>query len=151
MIILKNPDNGAPISHIVNKSEYKIAVGETVPFTDEVGLVLKGIYGFLEEVDVPQNKLGKFKCPYCEFTSDVQLGVIGHMRSHKDKPQAQAEKVTEETVVEPAQGKPVVSLEEQKRKEQEEIYSDPEIPKGEAKDRDGVEWVGQGLEKDTSH
>ena len=149
MIILKNPDNGAAISHVVNKSEYKIAVGETVPFTDEVGTVLKGIYGFLEEVPLPQDKLGRFKCPYCEFTSEVQVGVLGHMRSHKDKPQAPVEKVTEETKVEPAKGRPVVSLEEQRKKEQEEVYADSEIPQGNATDKDGVEWVGEGLEKDT--
>lgn len=149
MIILKNPDNGAPIDTVIDKKQYKMAVGETLAFDDQVGAYLQGIYGFLEKVTVVQDTAGKFKCPHCEYTNEAIIGVYSHLRfNHKDQPKAKPEAVGGQEVKQ-AEGTPIVSLEEQKKKEEQEFFDDA-VASAAGKDGDGVSWYGKGLEKDTS-
>lgn len=149
MKVLKNPQNGAPIRHVVNHKEYSLEVGDMAAFEDDVAAALLYVYGFLEEVKVEQNVAGKFKCPYCEFTSDYKLGVVGHLRSHKDKPKSDPVVVPGQIeVTKVAEGKPIVSLEEKKRQKEQSFYEEAGIKASGVKDNEGVEWTGPGLETD---
>lgn len=181
MIILKNPDNGAPIAHVVTGKEYSLAVGETAPFQDEVGRVLLEIYGFLEEVVIPtvlekevvsevevKPKGILYKCPYCPHTHEKKIGIFGHIRgNHRNEPKADPITIsisgepdvagTSVNVVpvdmKPKEGKPVVSLEEKQKKQFEDFYRDASgegVGVSGREDKDGVEWYGGGVEKDSS-
>lgn len=154
MKVLKNPSTGSPISTIVKvggeSREYKIKVGETLAFEDEVADTLKSIYGFLEEVEIPQVPSGgKFKCPHCEFTNATKVAVLGHMRTHKGLEERGVEIESGSSAVSDvpeAQGKPVLSP-LQKREIERAKESGGEIPEF-GKDKDGVPWYGPGLEDD---
>lgn len=148
MKILKNPDNGAPIGKnklfVINHAGYKLDVGETMAFEDNVADVLLATYGFLEEVKVETVAGGKFKCPYCEYVSDEHIGVYGHMRAnHKDQPKAKPEQATTTSLEEvpKAKGKPIISLQEQRERADSEFYEEQQL-------KATGDFYGPGLEKD---
>lgn len=115
MIILTNPDTGAPIDTIIDKKRYVLAVNETLGFQDEVAKQLLNIYGFLIEEKTPvspakpeetpvlpekpvevvqpvsqiPNKPVKtdsgWKCPVCEYSAKEAIAVLGHIRGHKEE------------------------------------------------------------------
>lgn len=161
MIILKNPSS-SPIRNCVygepGKSKiYSIESGETLIFEDDVGNFLKERYPFLQEVEIKQ-KGGLFKCSECEYTHNEKFVVWNHMkRSHPDKnPENIIENKDQSEPVMPdgvkkAEGKPYTSREQQLRQNHQDYYADLGIPVGNKKDKDGVEWYGEGLTEDNPH
>lgn len=94
MIIIYNPLTGSLIEHFIFNGE-KIAshnVGEIKQYPEPLAAELLNIFGFLEQL-TPQKaqeilakpKEGIFKCEYCDFSTNVKIGLLGHMRGHKDE------------------------------------------------------------------
>lgn len=88
-MILKNPENGAPIKTTIDQKIWKFEVGQTLDFTNfpSVGEQMKERYGFLEEVEGSQpaelvEEGDTFKCSACEYTNKLKVAVIAHMKGH---------------------------------------------------------------------
>lgn len=153
MIILKNPNTGAPIiDFVVDKTSYKFAVGELGAFQDNVGENLLKTYGFLERVELQADSGGKFKCPQCEYVNERRIGVLGHMRGHNNPDLKPGQVLKDQTGpdVKEVVGIPVVSLEDKLKARDQEAYADLGVAPAGVIDKDGVEWTGAGLEKDSA-
>lgn len=96
MMILKNPKNGAPVSDLWLFNKYYLdskkgevfKPGDTLQFEDNIGVYLKKLYAFLEEMSLDEAKQmvedrkKPFACEHCEFRADTKIAVIGHSRKH---------------------------------------------------------------------
>lgn len=89
-----NPlENGSPIEKwSFNKVEYEHPVGKILQYEDSVGEALLETYGFLQDLSSEkaiklkeelENKK-PFACKYCNFSSNAEIALKGHMRTHKD-------------------------------------------------------------------
>lgn len=131
MIVIKNPENGAPIKNFLyQKKMYSLGVGDQRGFEDVLATNLLDTYAFLEKVDTE----GKFVCKFGDFISDKHIAVIGHERGHKE---------------EPAEPPTFVTPQEIQDAEKRALYDQEGIPQSEGVDKDGVAWYGEGLETDT--
>ena len=117
MKFIYNPlENGSPVDKwVFNGSEYEHPVGKIIQYEDNVGEVLLETYGFLQDLSSTEAiKLKEelenkkpFACKYCNFSSNADIALKGHMRTHKDL-------IEKETTVDPeiiplAQGKEVTA------------------------------------------
>ena len=138
-MILKNPDKGAPIKISVEGKIWELLIGKTLEFTDSVGVELKKIYGFLEEIksvdaSVEQNKEGYY-CTACSYTNKAKIAVLGHLRGH-------TKVLTEKAVpIGDAKVNPTVFEARNAR-----LNNPDELPAA-GVDKDGIEWYGDGYEE----
>lgn len=165
MIIIYNPEDGAPISgfifnHIMLDTHYPD--GYNLPdgsvsnglaqYEDFAGQELLETYQFLNEITAeraqeilerPQEP--KYKCdfPGCDFSTHTKVALSGHKRSHAKALAGMKEPVVSPSLIPVMGGKKVVSLAEQKQMMDNEQGSD--IPSGTGTDRDGVGWYGDGV------
>ncbi len=131
---------------------WSLKVNEVKKFPDEVGAAMLRNLGFLVEV-TPKNieEIKKimaehqFHCPECTFTTDTKVAFVSHVKSHG---------ITEEHTkmlgeIEDAQPrKKYFGIKKQKSLSPEEQEGLPDTSLGSAKDKDGVEFYGGGLEED---
>jgi hypothetical protein len=163
MKIVFNPSDGVDIrnfNHGGNVLEPH-AKNSLKQYTDEDADALVANFGFLrivtkEEAETliakvkEEEKAGpeEFVCKYCDKTFKAQIGLAGHLRTHKDeialeeKPEVDTNLIpvagAEKAKSRPAKGSESVS----------NIQDDPtmNIPNG--KDKDGVEWYGDGYQEE---
>ena len=119
-------------------------------FPDDVGRALLKHIGFLVEVtskniDKIKTMMAdkKYKCEHCEFTTDTKIAFISHMRTH-------GKGEDEEVLKDIGEANPSRKYEGYKKpKSAPVIETEVGIPpkEGPQKDKDGVEWYGEGIEK----
>jgi len=151
-------EGNVPTGKLIEKpAVYSIAPNELKKFRLDVADYLLRKYGFLEEVQprdvdkvLERMKEKKFKCPLCDFKTNTEIALKGHMRSHKLSEEAQ--KILNEI----PEAKPeafVIGAEKSGTGKTELVSPDeaegmPNTSGGvEAKDRDNVTWYGEGLEQ----
>lgn len=96
MKIIKNPENGGVISNIwLDSVKYfpvgqEFKPGDIVKVEDKLGTFLVELYRFLEELTKEQavkylesKKDKKFKCDKCDFTADLEIALMGHVKKHE--------------------------------------------------------------------
>jgi len=156
MIVIYNPRKfnkmpGAPINDIFLYKRYQLGINEMAQFDDQVGMYLLKKYGFLRKVNPEEiSKVKKeiesplFTCEFCDADFDSEQKLHAHMiGKHKLSKEAQ----------EQLDGVPVAQpIEVVGRGRSTRSLSPDEaegIPADGVKDRDGVQWVGDGLQEDT--
>lgn len=136
-------------SFVWSHARWDLKVNELKKFPDEVGNALLKHCGFLVKVDNKNlseiKKLmaeKKFKCPHCEYESEYKVAFLQHVKSHKTE-----ESNVDLEGVDEAQPKGTYQTPKPNRRLSPEESSG--IPSGTgAKDGDGVEWYGEGVERD---
>lgn len=156
MKVLYNPKkfNGAPcvpVTDIFFYNRYTLGVNQMAQFEDQVGDYLLKKFGFLKEIkpeDIPKVKLEmeakEFVCEFCkeEFATEQQLQ--GH-KNGKHKLSKENQELLESIPV-------AAPVERVGRGPRSKMLSPDEvegIPADGKKDRDGVEWYGEGATEDT--
>ena len=143
----KIPNTADIKSFVWSHARWNLKVNELKKFPDEVGNALLKHYGFLTRVDkknisevkkMMEEK--KYKCPHCDFESEYKMAYLAHLKSHKTEETQEADGI-EEAKPEGAYKPPRPT----RRLTPEESAG---IPSGKASDKDGVEWYGEGVEKD---
>ena len=156
MIIVYNPPNGAPVQNFIFKGSVvePHLVGELKQYEDTIGRELVDTFGFLQILDqiaakaiMDAPKEPKFKCEYCDFKTDKNIALMGHMRKHADEIKQRSEPVVDPSIIPVAKVSNVVNNEDGNDIRQS-LQSGKDIPNGE--DRDGVSWYGTGLQEDNS-
>ena len=146
MIILLNPKKpkGSDISGFMAKGaaveDHK--TGEIKQYEDSIAKALVKTFEFLEELTPQQAekylaepKVGEFKCEYCDFSTDVKVALAGHMRSHKNEIAKANEPAIDPNKIPVAQTTQVRPPQRQND------------PTQNGKDKDGVEWYGEGVQE----
>lgn len=145
MKALYNPTQEAPVKTIFNGSEYELPCGETLVFEDDVANFLKDTYGFLEEVDSdgaeeqeevekPKIKLARRAKPRSVVKRPaVKTNDYGYAQDALDR----GENGPNEDKNPPTDPEDRLSL--------DTINSEV----ASKKDKDGVEFYGPGVERDT--
>ena len=131
-------------------ARWDLRINELKKFPDEVGRALLHIYEFLVEV-TPKNleqikkvQLEKqFKCEHCPFSTDTKVAFLTHVRTqHGNEKEVEAFKEVEE-----AKPTEVFGIRVPKQTP-EQLEGIPNTTSGSKKDKDGVEWYGEGEEND---
>ena len=131
---------------------WNLKVNEIKKFSDDVGEAMLRHMEFLVEV-TPKNieEIKKiqaehqFHCSECTFTTDTKVAFFGHVKSHG---------LTEEHTkmlgeIEEAQpSKKFYGINKSRKLTPEEQEGLPDTSSGPAKDKDGIEFYGGGLEED---
>lgn len=96
MIILFNPDDGAPIQNIFFKGEKYFSredgqtfkPGMVIQVDEELATFITGLYEFVQEIDaVTAKKLmarsdEEFACDKCDFKTRTKVALEGHNKKH---------------------------------------------------------------------
>lgn len=116
MKFIYNPiENGAPIDGFnFEGTVYSHEVGKIYQYKEAVAEELLSTYGFLQDLskveveEILARKIPKkFGCEYCEFSSDVEIALKGHMKSHKKEiEEKEAAERIDESLVPAAEGAP---------------------------------------------
>jgi hypothetical protein len=149
-------ENERPEGRLLERpAVYTINPSEIKKFRSDIARYLLKMYGFLRMVEprdldkvLEETKEKAYKCPLCDFETDTKLALAGHKTSHKLSEEAQkilAEipEATPAAYVIGAENSPthqtqIVSI--------EQAEGIPETNGHTAKDKDNVEWYGEGLE-----
>ena len=156
MTILYNPKrfNGSPsvpVKDVFMNKIYELKVNEMAQFDSQVAKYLTTKFGFLEVVSpeqVPAVKqkmeAGEYACEHCNEVFDSEKKLQGHkLGKHKlsEEHQAALDSVP--------LAQPVGEVRPRTRKRQISPEESEGIPGENQYDKDGVQWVGAGLETDT--
>ena len=117
MKFVYNPlENGSLIEKWqFNKIEYVHPIGKIIQYQDETGEALLGTYPFLQDLSSSdairikeelENKK-PFACKYCNFSSNAEIALKGHTRTHKAE--IEAEKTIDPEIIPLAEGTEVSS------------------------------------------
>jgi hypothetical protein len=157
MKIIFNPPEGAEIHDFISNGKLLDShpVNEFRQYENQDADALLEIYEFLQSVTVEEArsmqgkpKSSEFTCEYpsCRKEFSAKIGLIGHMRSHKNDPSPDLlpEVPAEPSIVQVAGTKKVYNQLEikQMNKEYEMTGS---LPNG--TDQDGVDWYGEGVQE----
>lgn len=141
MKVLRNPELGANIEgFIFKKIKYNFPVGKELTMPEDLANALLNSYPFLEEVKAGD---GQYLCKYGDFASDTKIAVAGHEKAHEARIAKQVAVMQPEEFITPQE-----KLDEERRHQYDLVGTDG-IPTGNAVDKDGIEWYGPGLEKDS--
>lgn len=152
----KIPNTANVERFIWDKASWQLKVNQMANFTDSVGQAMLKHIDFLIEV-TPKNideikkmmEVKAFKCEICGEEFGIKLALAGHMRSHEKD----------------GSGKPVMEGIDEARPTNkfkgfsktpgimtpEQMEGIPDTSNGSVKDRDGVEFYGEGLQSDTTN
>lgn len=168
MKIVYNPQDGAPITSFIHKGVMlapHYPDGFTIPGGSVVsnGLVqyeestadeIVETYGFLQMISEEEAKkiLGRpadaqHKCDYpgCEFSTATPIALAGHKRKHaKDAEEVASNPAIDPALIPVAGGTKAPALAKQGFSSDNKVI---DIPNG--KDKDGVEWTGEGVTIDS--
>jgi hypothetical protein len=144
----KLPNDADIKSFVWSHARWDLKVNELKKFPEDVGQALLKHFGFLIKVDKKNleeiKKMmadKKFKCPHCDFETDYKMALSGHMKTHTSEDNVELEGVEE--------AKPKGAYQPPKPSRRLSPEEASGIPKGDyAKDKDGVEWYGEGVKKD---
>lgn len=143
--------NGKEDQPIVEKSQqYTIKPGQILKFRSDVADYFLKKYKFLEHVPLKNleqkieemKKHPAYKCEYCDETFEVKVGLIGHRKSHKLSPEAQAVLDTIPDSLPEAYNTPF---------ERSAPSIDEQEGTQDGVDKDGVEFYGGGLTTERSN
>ena len=93
--------------------EYVHPIGKIIQYQDETGEALLGTYPFLQDLssndaiklkEELENKKA-FACKYCNFSSNAEIALKGHTRTHKAV--IEAEKTIDPEIIPLAEGKEI--------------------------------------------
>lgn len=146
--------NTADVKRFVwSHATWNLKVNEIKKFPDEVAQAMLRHMEFLIEV-TPKNieqikkdqAVKQFKCPECNFETDLKMALGGHMKTHgiteeHDKMLGEIEEAQPSAKYQGFRlNKTAVSPEQRE--------GIPDTANGPMKDRDGVEFYGEGLTED---
>ena len=147
MEIIYNPsivDKGADIRGF-NCEGVKVdhPAGELGQYSIQVADALVETYPFLrrvskseaEEIMKKKTEVKSLKCKYCDFTTDVPLGLSGHMRKHQAEVDAENEPKVDPTII-PIRETGTRRARDGRRTDEDDTRN--------GVDRDGVTWYGEG-------
>lgn len=144
-MILKNPENGAPIKITIDQKIWKFEVGQTLDFSKfpGVGEQMLERYGFLEEVEGSQpaelvEADGLFKCSACDYNNKLKVAVIAHMKGHA--------KVVAEEVEPVGEVAPRPTLMQARMASMGQSLDFDDMPNGVGSD--GIEVYGEGFQEE---
>lgn len=138
--------NTADVKRFVWSHGYwNLKVGEIKKFPDEVGEAMLRLMEFLIEV-TPKNlkkikaeaEVKEFGCDQCDFETSLKIALINHQKTHTKEESAELEGIATAT--------PTGTFKRKQTTKELSIEEQEGIPKGEGIDKDGVAWVGMGVE-----
>ena len=150
MKILFNPKIGSDVSKFIyNGVMLDPHLKEQLKqYENGAAEALKETFSFLEEVtpeqaqDILKRPKLEFKCEICDYASEKKIGLLGHMRGHKEEEKKAAAPVIDPNLIPIASGKKVG------RPDPLSIPLENDLVNG--ADKDGVEWYGEGLVEENS-
>lgn len=173
MKVIHNPATGAPISGFIAHSfavdnfypegqayfdpttKKEIVSNGLMQFPDNVALALYETYPFLKydltEDDVKRiaarPEVAAYVCdfPGCDYKGDVKIGLIAHKRKHKNQDGSTAVVAEEAVAVDPSLVPVAKSAAIKPLAQTKQIVDNDERETQNGKDKDGVEWYGEGL------
>lgn len=145
MKILFNPEKGSDIANFIYNGVMldPHPKGQLKQYEDRVAQELIDTFEFLEFVtpeqaqDILKKPKLEFKCELCDYASDKKIGLLGHMRGHKEAIQKAKEPAIDPNIIPVATGKKLTTANPLTAIEEDDLSN--------GTDKDGVEWYGEGL------
>lgn len=152
MIILFNPPEGKPIGKGYNNFVYDgILIDPHLPgqlrqYPEDMANYLIEMFGYLTKVtpEIAKSILEKpvkkqFECEFCDFSSNIKIGLVGHNKKHVTEIAAKNEPTIDPDLIPVAGGEKITS------NESVDLASVEEDKVKDGIDKDGVKWYGGGL------
>lgn len=127
-----------------------IGPGQIKQYDDAIAEDMIDRWGFLKSITpekaqelLAKPKEGDLKCEFCDFKTDYKMALASHMRTHKEEVAKKSQPAIDPNIIPVAATKKIVR---EKINTLNSVDDDDETRNG--RDRDGVEWYGEGVQEE---
>jgi hypothetical protein len=155
MKILYNPPNGQPIGENYNGWIFEGNLledhvpGELKQYPDPLADAIKEAFQFFQELTADEAKKilenpNKFKCDRCDFSTNTNIALLGHMKKHeKEDKIKELIPAIDPSLIPVAGGTTVIP----NKSANSNSLSPEEVATRDGVDKDNVEWYGGGVKE----